>query len=183
MSEMAWAMLTAKTADLEPIPATFGSLKPSDIAAMLAGLKHRKFLAGMLVLAGDRSVWHELENHVYVRAMLLAAEHDWGMPKGPRLLRALAKLAILDVTTAGRPCPPCEASGVIVSPEGYKSQCEHCHGTGKRAFAEYELSQLAEIPERTWRHTWGERYQAIYRDFCGDVEDARRYLSRQMKAA
>lgn len=183
MSEMAWARLTAQTADLEPIPATFGALKASDIAASLAGLKHRKFLAGMLVLAGDKGVWHELENHVYVRAMLIAADQDWAMPTGPKLLRALAKLAMLDLTARGKPCKSCDASGVLISSEGYRAQCDVCNGTGKRSFSEWELCSLAEIPERTWRRTWAERYQAIYRDLCGDVEDARRYLSRKLRAA
>lgn len=174
-------MLTARTANLQPIAGTFGALKPADIAAMMSGLKRRKFLAGMLVLAGDMSTIPELHQQLYMRAIFLAADASWNLPEGPKILEALARMVVLDITTRGKPCARCEASGVYTDQQGFKSSCEPCRGTGKRAFSEAELCELTGIHPRSWSRTWAARYNAIYADFSGDVEDAKRFLKRRMR--
>jgi hypothetical protein len=176
-------MLTARALQYERAPGGHGSLRPADVAAMLAGLERRRFLAGLLVEAGDWSCLRELERHLFLAAVTLATEQHWSLPRGPGVLRSLGHLALWESTAAGTPCPACGGHGSYQPDPSspHRVACEDCRGTGRRPLADYRRAELIAVSPSNWTRLWASRYESIYGTFLGWADDARHHLRRQLR--
>ncbi|MGE3293837.1 MAG: hypothetical protein AB7O95_20915 [Geminicoccaceae bacterium] len=172
----AWAMLTARAQQYERVPGSFDSLKPRDIAAMLAGLDHRPYVAGMLCEAGDWAYLPRCASYLYREADALCDEGEWNLPRGVGQLKNLVYLALVEATVPSVECVACNGVGTTADVKGERSPCELCRGRARLPVIQETRAEILEVDESNWKRTWRERYFQVDAVLQGWVTAAREHM-------
>lgn len=132
----AWALITARGAQLGGVGGGCPDITASDIARLLKGLARGPFLAGMVREGGDVSSLPDLERWLWLATMALADPVDWRgrpipelawpMSHGQAYCRRLAGLAVFEFAVP-QPvrCEDCEGRG-WKRREGQGVACSSC---------------------------------------------------------
>lgn len=157
----AWAMLSARAQQYEVGSRSFGSLRPSDVAAMLAGLQQRCYVAGMLCEAGDWSFLPRVASYLYREAHDISEKQEWNLPRGVRQVKSLVYLAIIEATVPSVDCVACNGAGTTADVKGERTACELCRGRARLPVIQETRAEILEVNESNWKRTWRERYYQV----------------------
>lgn len=146
------------------------TLKPSDIAAGLAGLPEGETAALMAKHMHDPQAFRRLRAQLLNRAARLALEQNWKGYRAsekradphhrqPVKLGPLVDLAIDELLRASV-CPSCRGS---TRSENKKRACQRCGGTGRLNYSASQRARRVGIDKSNWKRTWSSRYESIYR--------------------
>ena len=149
----AWSKLSPKTADLSGMPAGGEpELPPEVVAAALAKLPRRYYLAGRVRYLKDWSVSEELATLLWIRCCTYASRENWQVPKGKQYVRRLARIAVAE----------------LADPREFKRVSVRQEASG--------------IPRATWYRTWQGRYQTVYEELHRWSDIAALHLSRHLRS-
>lgn len=172
----AWAMLTARAQQYEVGSGSFGSLKPADVAAMLAGLDERPFAAGMLCGAGDWMSLPRVASFLYYDTVDLACELEWDLPRGVGQLKSLVYLALIEATGPSVVCAACNDGRKLTVIAGKSVACKLCEGRGRLPVLEQPRHAIIGVDESNWRKRWRDRYIRVDQLLQGWVQIANAHL-------
>lgn len=176
----AWAMLTARAQQYEVGSRSFGTLTPADVAAMLAGLDERPFSAGMLCEAGDWMSLPRVASFLYYDTVDLAGELEWDLPRGPKPLKGLVYLALIEATGPSVVCAACEDGKKATYTAGKLVSCRVCEGRGRLPVMQQTRFEMLGFDESSWRRRWRERYVRVDQILQGWIQDARDHLAEAL---
>lgn len=173
----AWAMLTARAQQYEVGSRSFGTLTPAEVAAMLAGLQQRCYVAGMLCEAGDWSFLPRVASYLYREAHDLCDRQEWNLPRGVRQVKSLVYLSIIEATVPSVDCVACNGVGTTSDVKGERTACELCRGRARLPVIQETRAEILEVNESNWKRTWRERYYQVDGVLRGWVTTAREHLA------
>lgn len=196
----AWSLLTTRSPSMDRISAGYLSMKPADVAALLAGLYREAFLMGMAHFCADYRSLTDLERNLWVRVQDMANSGNWEFAHGFLGCRRLAGLALFE-TIDDLTCQTCSGKGtttfvlteepsLIFSPyyellnayEG-RIRCMSCWGAGRLRLSGRKRADLAGIGKDAWSRTWAKRYEPVYQLTQRWLGDANTHLAKQLRAA
>lgn len=145
------------------------TLKPSDIAAGLAGLPEGETAALMAKHMHDPQAYRKLRAKLLSRAAKLAVDQKWKgytaeekranpQHRQPVKLGTLADLAMDELLRASV-CPSCRGS---TRSENNKRACQRCGGTGRLNYSASQRARRVGVHVSNWQRTWSRRYEDIY---------------------
>lgn len=173
----AWAMLTARAQQYEVGSRSFGALRPSDVAAMLAGLQQECYVAGMLCEAGDWAFLPRVGSYLYGQAHALCDQQEWNLPRGVGQVKNLVYLALLEATVPSVDCVACNGSGTTADVKGERSPCELCRGRARLPVIQQTRAEILQVNESNWKRTWRDRYHQVDGILRSWVMTAREHLA------
>jgi hypothetical protein len=176
----AWALLTARGAQLDSVHGGIPDITPADIARMLQGLAPGPFNAAMVKDSGDASCLGPLERWLWIDAMWMAEQQEWPRSHGQAYCRRLAGLAVYEfVMPRPEVCSGCGGRGYRVF-EGNGIECPRCVNTGGEKLAPEMRADLAGIPLKSWLAGWSERYEEVHLTVLDWHSVAMRHLARAL---
>jgi hypothetical protein len=135
----AWLLLTTRSSGVNLSPSGFGALRPADVALALKGLERERFLLGMAVLTGDRTVLPELIALVHITIVDLAIGGEWKEARrGSQIYRRMAAVALLELLSGDR-CVMCNGKGF------YDTETRLTLATADRANPRRKLRRLQRL--------------------------------------
>lgn len=146
-------------------------LKPTDVAAAMAGMPRLDYLYAMHAFVYLRDQYEndyklqaellDMRTHFALRIMgLLKCQHR----KADRLAAV-----VLNTMHDGNVCTICNGHGVTFNNDGSKKECTSCDGKAKLKYSENDYAKFAGIAKQTWNELYRDDWHVV----CSDVSKLR----------
>lgn len=156
----------------EPPTSAWGALKPSDVAAALAGRVEdtAHWVVWAKYVSADQTTIEHLWDAIELCVLLWARVGRWQLQR----IDGVVALAIQEFIYP-HPCRGCQGCGRVVAINDW-AECYECKGTGVRNYTAAERARIIGVSEREY----GRKYLAPMNEIFARMTGMERYVVRQI---
>lgn len=182
---IAWSMLTTRAQSYEWLPSAHGGMSQAQVAGALHGLAADPYLAGLLCEAGHIEIWPRVFRRLYREADKFATREEWNLPRGPRQVKLVVLLALVEAIYPSVICPQCRGEGVSPNPWKVDDRraCNLCDGRGRVPKTERSRADIIEVDKSNWHRIWRPRYGAVWQVLQDWRQEAKDHVAARLRDA